>query len=87
MRSLFFNEQGLLAIDEYIENHPSFKKIMEDGIVSDAELEEQTQKVISLFEQLGNELSAEQQELVVSLLGEMNVLQVVNQTYQLQNLQ
>lgn len=87
MKSLFFNEQGLLVLDEYIENHPSFKKIMEDGIVSDAELEEQSQKVLSLFEQLSNALTVEQQKMVVSLLGEMNVLQVVNQTYQLQNFQ
>lgn len=30
---MFFNEQGMLNLDEAVMNQPTFKKIMEDGIV------------------------------------------------------
>ena len=28
---MFFNEQGMLNLDEAVMNQPTFKKIMEDG--------------------------------------------------------
>ena len=35
---MFFNQNGILNIDEAILNKESFKKIMEDGIVSEEQL-------------------------------------------------
>ena len=32
---MFFNEQGMLNLDEAVMNQPTFKKIMEDGIVTE----------------------------------------------------
>ena len=29
---MFFNEQGMLNLDEAVMNQPTFKKIMEDGM-------------------------------------------------------
>ena len=32
---MFFNEKGILNIDEIVANNASFKNIMEDGIVTE----------------------------------------------------
>ena len=46
---MFFNEKGILNIDELIMNNASFKKIMEDGIVTEEEIKEQSDKVVALL--------------------------------------
>ena len=43
---MFFNEEGILNIDEAVLETPSYKKIMEDGIVTEEELVNQAQKVV-----------------------------------------
>ena len=40
--TMIFNEQGFLDIDEMIAQEPTFQKIMEDGVVTDQELRQQT---------------------------------------------
>ena len=35
---MFFNQDGILNIDEAVAENPSFKKIMEDGMVTDQEV-------------------------------------------------
>ena len=57
---MFFNQNGILNIDEAILNKESFKKIMEDGIVSEEEIKEQSEKVIGLFKDIENKFSEEQ---------------------------
>ena len=54
---MFFNQNGILNIDEAILNKESFKKIMEDGIVSEEEIKEQSEKVIGLFKDIENKFS------------------------------
>ncbi len=49
---MFFNQDGILNIDEAVAENPSFKKIMEDGMVTDQELETQAQKVVSMLQDL-----------------------------------
>lgn len=46
---MFFNEQGILNIDELVANNESFKKIMEDGVVTEEEIKSQSDKVIAMF--------------------------------------
>ena len=43
----FFDESGGLNIDDLILQQPSFKKIMEDGIVTEEELAEIREKLTS----------------------------------------
>ena len=43
---LFDAETGYLLLDEVVESKDSFKKIMEDGIITDEEMEEIMKKEI-----------------------------------------
>ncbi len=52
---MFFNEQGMLNLDEAVMNQPTFKKIMEDGIVTEQEIKEQSERIVSI-EVYGKEL-------------------------------
>ena len=70
----FFDEIGTLNLDELIMNQPSFKKIMEDGIVTESELTEQGQRVTNLLKQMEKTLSPEQIDQVRELLAEISVL-------------
>ncbi|MBQ8938708.1 MAG: hypothetical protein IJ047_00595 [Paludibacteraceae bacterium] len=83
---MLFNENGILNIDEAISNNPSFKKIMEDGIVTNEELNEQSHKLIDLLQQAEKQFSAEELQLLEQILVESNVLYAVYQKYQLQNI-
>lgn len=77
MKEIFFNEDGSLKIDESVMEQPSYIKIMEDGIVTADELEEQTRLVVSLFRKIEDTFSEEQKLLVQKLLVETNVLSAV----------
>lgn len=41
---LFDAETGYLLLDEVVESKDSFKKIMEDGIITDEEMEDQVNR-------------------------------------------
>lgn len=77
MKEVFFNEDGSLKINETIMNQPSFMKIMEDGIVTVEEIEEQSRKVLSIFRKIEDTFSDEQKGLVQELLVETNVLNAI----------
>lgn len=83
---MFFNEEGILNLDEMVANQPSFKKIMEDGVVTEQELSVQSDKVITLLQRIENELTTDQQELVKEILVEVNVMNAVFHQYQIQNI-
>lgn len=82
---MLFDENGILSIDEVISSNPSFLKIMEDGIVTSEELNNQSRKVIILLQQAEKQMSAEDLQLLEQILVESNVLYAVYQKYQLQN--
>ena len=44
---MFFNEKGILDIDEMVTNNASFKNIMADGVVTEEEVKAQSDKVIA----------------------------------------
>ena len=77
----FFDESGTLNIDDIILEQPSFKKIMEDGVVTDEELAEQKERVIDLLKKLEHNLSPEQIDQVRELLAEISVLVAVRNMY------
>ncbi len=83
---MIFNEQGFIDIDEMIAKEPSFQKIMADGIVTDDELKQQSEQVISLLHEVENCFSEEDQQLVKKLFAETNVLSAIYNYYQLQNI-
>ena len=84
MKEVFFTEDGSLKINETIMSQPSFLKIMEDGIVTAEELEEQSQKVLSIFRKIEDTFTHEQKEIVQELLVESNVLNAIFKQYSMQ---
>ena len=70
-------------LDELVQRSASFRKIMEDGVVEDREIEEQAKRVETLLAGLERTLSPEDFERVTEFMAELSVLQVVlgyNQT-------
>ena len=78
----FFDETGTLNIDDLILEQPSFKKIMEDGVVTDEELAEQKERVIALLKKLEQNLTPKQIDQVRELLAEISVLVAVRNIYE-----
>ena len=76
--STFFDESGALNIDDLILQQPSFKKIMEDGVVTDEELAEQKERVIALLKKLEQNSTPEQINQVRELLAEISVLVAIS---------
>ena len=73
----FFDKDGYLNLDEAVMNSDSFKKIMEDDVVTDAELTEQTQRISDLFRQLEKTCNKQQIELIRKTFTELGVLYAV----------
>jgi hypothetical protein len=70
----FDQETDVLLIDEYIVEMDSYKRIVEDGKITDTELLEQTLRVVTLLRQLEEALSPEAKDLATEAFGEMAVL-------------
>lgn len=75
----FFDNNGMLNIDELIAEQPSFIKIMEDGVVTEDELQEQSKRVESILKDIEQTASPEIIEKVRHLLAEMSVLVAIKQ--------
>jgi hypothetical protein len=56
-RPWFDQETDVLLIDEYIVEMDSYRRIVEDGEITDAELVEQTERVASILRRLEEALS------------------------------
>jgi hypothetical protein len=83
---MFFNEVGILNIDEMIVNNASFKNIMEDGVVTDDEIKAQSDKVVSMLHDMEAKYNDEQLTEIKNLLAESSVLYAVYNFYSIQNL-
>ena len=81
-----FDENGMLNISDIVENHPSFKSIMEDGVVSESELKEQAETTIKSLKRLQELCSEEQQDAILEAISEMSVLFSAYHIYELQNI-
>jgi hypothetical protein len=73
-RPWFDGDTGTLLLDEYVVEMESYRRIVEDEVITDAELVEQTQRVTSLLRQLEEILSPEAKATATELLGELAVL-------------
>ena len=63
-----------------------FKKIMEDGIVTDEELKEQSDKIVGILRRMEKKYSPEQLAEIKELLVESSVLYAVYQQYAIQSI-
>ena len=77
---MLLDEFGILNIDEAVLNSDSYQKIMEDGIVTDEELEEQSKKVTDLLKD-ASKLPEQEQAFIEKLLVETCVLSAIMQVY------
>lgn len=75
---MFITENGLLDLDSIIINNPSYQKIMEDGIVTDEEIQEQAEKIDSMLKDMKSKYTIEQFSEVQKLIAEVSVLFVVS---------
>jgi len=73
-RPWFDQESGTLVLDEYVVEMDSYRRIVEDETITDAELVEQTRRVASLLRQLEDTLSPEAKAIATEALGELAVL-------------
>lgn len=64
-------------LSEIVENSESYKKIMADGIVEDHEVEEQAQRVSTLFAELEKRLSDDDLKLASECMAELSVLHAI----------
>ncbi len=83
---MFFNEDGMFRLDEMVLESKTFQKIMEDQIVTDEEIREQSHLVIELYKRLETSLNEEQLTLVAETIVEMGVLQSACQYAELKEL-
>ena len=83
---MFFNEEGILNIDEMVVNNASFKNIMEDGVITEEEIKTQSDKVVAMLRDMEAKYSDEQLSEIKSLIAEMNVLYAVYNYHSLSNL-
>ena len=83
---MFFNEEGILNIDEMVVNNASFKAIMEDGVITEEEIKSQSDKVIAILKNMEAKYSEEQLVEIKNLLVESSVLYAVYNFLSIQNI-
>lgn len=83
---MLFNEQGIINIDEALLQEPSFRNIMEDGIVTDEELKAQSERVLGLLQDAEKRFKPEDLTFIQELFAETNVLSAIYLYHELQNL-
>jgi hypothetical protein len=83
---MFFNEEGILNIDEMVVNNTSFKTILEDGIITEEEIKIQSDKVVAMLREMEAKYSEEQLAEIKSLLVESSVLYAVYNFHTIQNI-
>ena len=66
----------ILDLEPIMMNNASLMKILEDGIVTEEEIKEQSEKVTAIAAKLEQECSEEQLRMVQSLIAEINALYV-----------
>lgn len=83
---MFFNEDGILNIDEMVINNASFKAIMEDGVITEEEIKTQSDKVVAMLHDMEAKYGEEQLAEIKNLLVETSVLYAVYNFYSIQNI-
>ena len=77
MKSLL-DKYGNLNIEDIVVNQPSFKRVIEDGIITEEEIEEQSQRVVNKIKEIEAIATPEVKEKMRELLAEMSVLVAIS---------
>lgn len=77
MNSLL-DKYGNLNIEDIVVKQPSFKRIIEDGIITEQEIEDQTNRVVDTIKDLEAITTHEVKEKIRELLAEMSVLVAIS---------
>ena len=83
---MFFNEEGILNLDEMVVNNASFKTIMEDGVITDEEIKAQSEKVVAMLHDMEAKYTEEQLAEIKNLFVESSVLYALYNVYSIQNI-
>lgn len=83
---MFFNEEGILDIDGLLMENVSFKRIMEDGVVTQEELHSQSENVVRILRNMETTYSDEQLTQVKDLLVEVGALFAAYNVYSIQEI-
>ena len=83
---MFFNEEGILNIDEMVVNNASFKAIMEDGVITEEEIKAQSDKVVAMLHDMEAKFNEEQLAEIKNLLVESSVLFAVYNFHSIQSI-
>lgn len=70
------NKIDILDLESVMMNNVSLKKILEDGVITEEEIREQSEKVTALAQNLEQICTEEQLKMIQSLIAEMNALYV-----------
>ncbi|MGV8134425.1 MAG: hypothetical protein AB2L20_04355 [Mangrovibacterium sp.] len=83
---MFFDkETGIFNLDKQVQTRASFHKVMQDQLVTEEEIKEQSHLVISLFKESEKILFPGDLEKVNNALAEMDVLYAISRIKQLQD--
>lgn len=74
MKSILFDEYGNLNIEELIADQPTFQKIVEDGVVTQEEIDGQAKLVTDLLLEFEKSVSPDVVEKLRKILAELCVL-------------
>ena len=77
----FEPETGSLLFERYVAERPSFRKVMEDRLVTEAEVREQAARVESVLRRLDTVLSGEVKALATEAFCELAVLYAIQLKY------
>ena len=83
---MFFNENGILNIDEMVVNNASFKNIMEDETITEEEIKAQSDKVVAMLHDMEAKYSEAQLAEIKDLLVESSVLYAIYNFHSIQNI-
>ena len=83
---MFFNEEGILNIDDMVVNNASFKAIMEDGVITEEEIKAQSDKVVAMLHDMEAKYNEEQLTEIKNLLVESSVLFAVYNFHSIQSI-
>lgn len=83
---MFFNEEGILDIDGLLAENVSFKRIMEDGVVTPEELHSQSENVVRILRHMETTYSDEQLTQVKDLLVEVGAMFAAYNVYSIQEI-
>lgn len=73
-----FDEKGLLNTEDLIMNAPSFQKIVEDQVITEEEIREQSERVANILKEIEEKCNDEQIELVRNLMAEVSVFVAIS---------